>query len=219
MDLPILYTFRRCPYAMRARMALAYAGVDYELREVVLRDKPEAMLALSAKGTVPVLQLADQVIDESLDVMFWGLAQSDDSSWLSPHPVVQAQTDALIAQCEDDFKVWLDRYKYNNRQPAYTRDESRQQGERFLLELEQRLKRSSGAFIFGQLGLIDVAVMPFVRQFAFVDKAWFDQSDYPELRAWLDRMLQSELFQSVMHKYAKWVPGQPVVKFSTTLAI
>ena len=113
-DLPVLYSFRRCPYAIRARMALAVAGMAVELREVLLRDKPEAMLEVSAKGTVPVLQLPDGwVIDESLEVMDWALTQNDPEDWAD----TCADTEALIAYCDGPFKGWLDKYKYADRHP------------------------------------------------------------------------------------------------------
>lgn len=206
MTRPILYSFRRCPYAMRARMAVAKAGISYELREVLLRDKPAAMLDLSAKGTVPVLQVDDLVLDESLDIMLWALKQADPDGWLQ---CPDAAHD-LIRLCDDDFKVWLDRYKYNDREPDWTLAQTRGEGERFLAALEGQLA-AEGDWLYGRLGLADVAIFPFIRQFAFVDKGWFDQSEYERLKGWLASLLESKLFLKVMFKHKPWQPGQAPV--------
>ena len=208
-NLPILYSFRRCPYAMRARMALLYTSINVELREVVLRDKPPSMLAVSAKGTVPVLQLADgRVLDQSLDIMHWALADSDPRQWRRIE--FGEATDELIAHNDGEFKTALDRYKYWERFPAESQDYYRAQGELFLAQLESRL--SAKRYLFGeQITLADVALFPFVRQFAFVDKAWFDQSPYPKLRAWLDEHLASELFVRAMKKSPPWQDGDSLI--------
>ena len=181
--LPVLYTFRRCPYAIRARMALAYAGIKYELREVVLRDKPPSMLELSAKGTVPVLQLEGNVIDESLEVMDWALGLNDPDDWKAVDLRMQSE---LVSQCDDEFKHWLDRYKYADRYPERSAEYYRQQGEVFLQILEAQLASAdAGAYLFGSaVRFADVAIFPFVRQFAFVDKTWFDDAPYPLLQRW-----------------------------------
>ena len=211
MTLPILYTFRRCPYAMRTRMALAHAGINYEVREVVLRDKPPSMLELSPKGEVPVLLLEGEVIDESIDIMRWALPKQDE--WLDFTPEQLAAMDDLIARCESDFKLWLDRYKYADRHPEYTEEYSRGQGERFLSELEKRLQE--GNYLFGpRLSFADIALMPFVRQFAHVDLKWFESCDYTKLRQWLEELKASELFLSIMKKYPQWQEGDEVTLFS-----
>ena len=204
MSEPVLYTFRRCPYAMRARLALAAANIDFEVREVVLRDKPDHMLELSPKGTVPVLWVDDTVIDESIDIMRWALQQSDPENWLGEEAVLAEQL-ALTSRCESEFKVWLDRYKYNNRQQVYTEEQARNACEEFLQALEGRLQANSEeGFLFGPRSLADAAIAPFVRQFAFVDKAWFDQAPYPALQAWLAEFLDSARFKHVMQKYPQW---------------
>ena len=201
--LPILYSFRRCPYAIRARMALACAGIEVETREVFLKNKPPSMLEASAKGTVPVLVLPDgEVLDESYDVMRWALRQHDPENWLRPE--LEEETNALVKENDFNFKPKLDRYKYADRYPARTADEYRADGEHFLLRLQQRLLNQR--YLFGnEMTLADVAVFPFVRQFAHVDKAWFDQADYPDLQRWLESFLRSELFQQVMIKIPVWV--------------
>ena len=204
--MPILYSFRRCPYAIRARMALAYAGIEVELREVVLRDKPAAMLALSPKGTVPVLQLDETVLEESIDIFDWALGQHDPQTWIDPNTGSFAAVKALVAACDFEFKPALDYYKYADRHPEHSQLEYRQVCEEFLQTLEDRLsKNEEGGYLFGdQLGYADVAIFPFVRQFALVDKDWFDASPYPRLQQWLAALLGSELFESVMHKQPQW---------------
>lgn len=212
MPLPILYTFRRCPYAMRARMALAYAGINYEVREVVLRDKPPEMLQASAKGTVPVLLQEGKVIDESLDVMLWALNQRDTDGWLVDEREAQI---ALLERCEADFKPWLDRYKYADRHPEFAADASRAEASAYLITIETQLT-ATGAYLFGaNLSMADVGLLPFVRQFAHVDKVWFDKEPWPELQRWLQGFLQGELFQSVMQKYPRWQAGDAPTYFAT----
>jgi glutathione S-transferase len=205
-----MYSFRRCPYAMRARLALRYAGIQVELREVVLRDKPQHMLDVSPKGEVPVLLLDDgRVIDESLDIILWALEQNDQDDWqlknASSTPPVLEQMRDLIAQNDNVFKQHLDHYKYADRFPEHPLEYYRQQGEDFLAQLETRL--ASSPYLFAEhVSIADVSIFPFVRQFAFVDKHWFDNSHYTHLQNWLEGWLQSPLFLSVMKKYAQWKP-------------
>lgn len=200
--LPILYSFRRCPYAIRARMALHYAGIQVELREILLRDKPASMLAASTKGTVPVLLLPDGVVlDESYEVMRWALEQSDPDQWWDSSST--AEVDALIQQNDGSFKVCLDHYKYADRHPEHTMEHYRSQAEVFLTVLEKQLMAE--AYLFGsKVSIADVAIFPFIRQFAFVDKGWFDQAPYPKLQHWLSGFLVSEIFSSVMDKHKVW---------------
>ena len=190
----VLYSFRRCPYAMRARMALRYSGVPLSIVEVSLKAKPAEMLVASPKGTVPVLVCADgSVIEQSLDIMHWALARHDPDNWLQPGCA------ALIEDNDTRFKVLLDRYKYAIRYPEHPMEYYRAQGAEFLQRLEDVLARS--AYLAGPaLSLADVALAPFVRQFAHVDRDWFEQAPYPRLNAWLERFLASELFSSVMKK-------------------
>lgn len=196
MTRPILYSYRRCPYAMRARMALRYGGISVETREVVLGDKPRHMLAVSPKGTVPVLVLPDgKVIDESLDIMAWALAQQDPDGWLTDNRLFQE----LITENDSSFKRALDQYKYAARFPEQSAEVYRQQGERFLARLEALL--SEHAYLLSEkLTQADVAIFPFIRQFSMVDTDWFAETPYPHLRQWLAGLLASELFNAVMQK-------------------
>jgi|TARA_R110002072_G_scaffold136308_4_gene278722 glutathione S-transferase len=204
---PILYSFRRCPYAMRARMALAVAAQTCELREIVLRDKPVEMLAISPKGTVPVMQQPDgQVLEESLDVMLWALARQDPESWLCPEEESLPAMLALIDACERDFKAHLDRYKYASRYADADPAAERAAAAVFLHQLEARLVGKD--YLFGRRrSLADVALAPFVRQFANTDRAWFETQPWPGLAAWLDAFVSSALFTSVMVKLRPWRAG------------
>lgn len=199
---PILYSFRRCPYAMRARMALWVSGVRWQHREVVLRDKPAAMLEISPKGTVPVLQ-AERVIEESLEIMRWALERRDPQGWL------ERAGEDWIAHCDGPFKVALDRYKYDTRYGS-DREAEREVGAAWLRELDGRLRKDP--FLLGaEPGLCDVAIFPFVRQYANADRAWFDGQDWPHLARWLQGWLDSPSFVAIMVKQAQWRPGDPVV--------
>lgn len=205
---PVLYSFRRCPYAMRARLALAVSGSRCELREVKLSAKPEAMLEGSPKGTVPVLVLADgTVIDESLDIMHWSLTQSDPEGWL------ERDDPDLIASCDSKFKHALDRYKYPGRHNADPLDH-REHGLAFLRELDDRLAKS-GQLCGTRRGIADAAIMPFVRQFAAIDPGWFAAQTLPHLKPWLEGHLISALFAAVMGRFAPWSPGDAPVAFAS----
>lgn len=203
---PILYTFRRCPYAMRARLAIAVSGVSVEHREIALRNKPQAMLAISPKGTVPVLQLDDgRVIEQSLDIMLWALALNDPQQWLQGEKSLPDAAKVLIDTNDGPFKFWLDRYKYADRYPEYSAAHYRQQAEEFLQYLESSLGVQE--YLLGaRLSVADMAIFPFIRQFAAVDKAWFGASDYVRLQRWLDERLISNVFAEVMVKRDCWVP-------------
>lgn len=206
---PVLYSFRRCPFAIRARLALRLSDTRVALREVLLRDKPAALLYCSEKGTVPVLQLTEgEVIDESLDIMRWALALNDPEDCLlaARGAPIQREQLALIAHNDHRFKTVLDRYKYADRHPQHPPEVYRQQGEQFLAELDARL--GEHAFLMGDtLSLADMAILPFVRQFANVDRAWFDGTPYSSLQDWLEGLLSSALFDSVMKKYPVWCEG------------
>ena len=205
MSLPVLYSFRRCPYAMRARLALAVSGAAIRIREVVLRDKPAAMLAASPKGTVPVLVLPDgTVIDESLDIMHWALAGNDPENWLASEP---AGTAALIAECDGPFKHALDRYKYPDRYEGVDPLAQRAAGLAILQEWNARIADAGGHLLAPHRTHADMAIFPFVRQFAATDRDGFAAQDLPALQAWLAGHLASPLFKSVMTKHAQWQPG------------
>lgn len=205
-DLPVLYSFRRCPYAMRARMALIASDTRCELREVKLADKPEAMLAASPKGTVPVLVLPDgQVIDESLDIMRWALGRNDPENWLA------GDDPGLIELGDGPFKHHLDRYKYPVRyadEPGHDRIDHRGECLAILSDLNFRL--SGRAQLLGETrSFADIALFPFIRQFANTDRDWFDAQPIPDLQRWLEGHLASGLFAAAMGKFAPWKPGDP----------
>ena len=202
---PILYSFRRCPYAMRARLAILISEVEVEMREVILSNKPKELLDCSPKATVPVLQLADKtVIDESLDIMFWALNQFDPENWLVVNDVDKLETKKLIDVNDSEFKQYLDKYKYASRFPEMKMEAYRKQGENFINELEGRLNKTK--FLIGEsVSLADIAIFPFVRQFAYVDIEWFDSTKYTKLQIWLRTFLNSSLFESIMKKHPVWV--------------
>lgn len=243
MSLPVLYSFRRCPYAMRARLAIAASNQRCQLREVVLRDKPQALIEASPKATVPVVVLPDgQVLEESLDIMLWALRKNDPDDWLKPEQGNLADMLVLVDDCDRQFKRHLDRYKYPQRfadepapplagddvvelgsspsgpDPALEKGVAdgdavhrarslmhRTAGAQWLLGLELRLREH--AYLFGgRPALADMAIAPFVRQFAHVDKQWFDAQPWVSLRAWLEAWMASDIFTGVMSKYPKWTP-------------
>ena len=193
----VLYSFRRCPYAIRVRMALYCAGIVCEVVEVSLKQKPAALIALSAKATVPVLQTEKgDVLDESLSIMRWALLQNDPHNWLQFAD--QPANIALLQTNDADFKQWLDRYKYFERYPDQSQDDYRQEAVRCMLEpLEQRLEQD--VYLGGNAPcLTDVAIFPFIRQFAGVDPVWFGASPFQATRQWLERWLTSEVFTAVI---------------------
>jgi len=198
--LPILYSFRRCPYAMRARLALDASGIEVEHREILLRDKPQAMLDVSPKGTVPVLVLDDgRVIEESLDVMMWALEQNDPGHWLEGREISLD----LIAACDGEFKPHLDRYKYATRYEDADPLEHRTAASEFLTLLDRRLQTCRS--LTGDTDrLADFGIFPFVRQFANTDRDWFDAQSWAALKSWLDRHLGSDRFDRVMVKHPLW---------------
>ncbi|QUM89884.1 glutathione S-transferase [Moritella sp. 36] len=212
----VFYSFRRCPYAMRARLAIRYSQVEVELREVVLKDKPTSLLAYSPKGTVPVLVTNDkQIIDESRDIMQWALSQNDSNNWLRKNqPQLQKQITLLIDENDNEFKAILDKYKYADRHPEYTEAVYREQGCHFLNQLELLLALHSN-LIDEEISLADIAIFPFIRQFASVDKDWFSQSPFPKLRTWLTQHTSSPLFTDIMYKYPQWSAGDKAVYFAS----
>lgn len=204
-QLPILYSFRRCPYAMRARLALDYSAVVVEHREILLKNKPAAMLAASPKGTVPVLVLdEDRVIDESRDLMMWALKSADPQGWYFERPVAEQHTiESWINRNDDEFKPWLDKYKYSVGYPEHSETYYRQQAEAFIADLDRTL--TVHRYLLGpEETLADNALFPFVRQFAHVDKAWFDASQYDAVKAWLNSFLTGDRFVRIMQKYPLW---------------
>ncbi|MDG1118644.1 MAG: glutathione S-transferase [Flavimaricola sp.] len=202
---PILYSFRRCPYAMRARLALAVSGQLVELREVSLKAKHPAFLAASASGTVPCLVTEEATLDESLDIMIWALQKNDPEGWLT---MPQAGRD-WISRADGPFKQALDRTKYATRYADADPAEERVKAAGFLADLEAQLSD----WIFDRPTLADFAILPFVRQFAFIDKTWFDAQPWPRLQAWLERFLSSDQFDRIMPKYPIWDEADEAILF------
>ena len=193
-------------------MALYSTGIRVELREVILKEMPAALLACSPKGTVPVLVLSDgTVVDESRDIMMWALSRCDPDGWLPAGAVRRREADALLEENDGAFKAALDRYKYAVRYPEHPPEHYRAQCERFLLLLEGRL--AENPYLLGERpGIADIGIFPFIRQFAFVDRPWFDAAPYPRLQHWLAGFLEADLFTGVMHKYPQWHEGdEPLV--------
>lgn len=207
-DTPVLYNFRRCPYAMRARLALLSAGIPVEVREIILRDKPAHMLEISPKGTVPVLWLGDSVIDESRDIMNWALAQNDPAGWLN----MPQEGIAWINTIEGPFKSALDRYKYATRFVDVDSRTERDIARDILKTVDTQLRQHS--WLFGDTPcLADMATITFVRQFANVDRAWFDAEPWDGVKRWLEQFLDSQLFADIMTKYPLWQPGADLEMF------
>ena len=209
---PVLYSFRRCPYAMRARLALYASGIAIELREVALRNKPESMLSASPKGSVPVLVLPEgQVIDESWEIMLWALHQHDPDGWLGENDAHAEAARQLIIENDTNFKDNLDRYKYPDRYPEHAPMDYRTEAELFLRRLEIRL-RATPWLLGDNLSVADAAIFPFIRQFAAVDRNWLAQTPYASLRGWLKNIFGSVYFNAVMQKYPPWQPGDlPII--------
>ena len=208
---PRLYSFRRCPYAMRARLGLLFAGLQVELREITLKNKPPQMLVISPKGTVPVLQLLNgTVIEESREITTWALTQQDTQGLLAAQTLPQAN--ALIDKNDNEFKHWLDRYKYADRHLEMSQAEYRQRGEAFLQILEELLIKNP--YLLGEsITIADIGIMPFVRQFAHVNRKVFYDLPYPNLQRWLQDWLNHPLFLQAMTKFAPWQEKDDVVVF------
>jgi len=226
---PVLYSYRRCPYAMRARMAIAYSGIQVEQREIVFWDKPVQMLDASPKGTVPVLILSDgKVIDESRDIMLWALNDMQQKSnadhtqkggikaWLfNENSLFEKVLNDWIDLCDNEFKRHLDHYKYADRFPEQSKESYREQGCEFLTRIENQLEENSQSGNHAEIGLIenrvsmaDIALFPFVRQFVNVDKEWFSETDYVYVKRWLKQNLESKWFTAIMKNRPVWQIGQ-----------
>lgn len=196
--LPVLYSYRRCPYAMRARMALKIAEIEVEIREISLRNKPRHMLQISTKGTVPVLLLPDgDVIDESLAIMLFALQ----AHAMGANIHADARAYDLVLENDSSFKRALDAYKYPERNKNKTQEQHRADGEVFLQKLENLLQKDT-FLLGGEVGIADIAIFPFIRQFAAVNPAWFEKAPYSTLKKWLSDWINSDLFTSVMQKHA-----------------
>ena len=212
MDRPILYSFKRCPYAMRARMALKLANINCEIREVRLNNKPKHMLEASPKGTVPVFILKDQIIDESIEIINWAVSKgslfkdniSDEEILLS---------EGLIDIFDDKFKHHLDRYKYSTRYEDVDVAEHRNECMKILIALEGML--SEDGWFFGEkVNKLDISILPFIRQFRIANPEWFDQQiEIKNIKRLLNNFLESSLFKDVMFNYKVWEEGKEPVYF------
>ena len=203
---PILYSFRRCPYAIRARMVLSYMEVSVELREVLLNERPQSLYKISSKGTVPVLLLNDgKVLDESLDIMRWAMKQGEQKLYEDK----LNEQNQLIKYNDTKFKYWLDKYKYHVRYLEHSRDYYQRKCSKTLAEYDMMLR--GNAYLMGdRIRLADIAIFPFIRQCANVDQNWFNNK-YPNLNQWLEIWKQSRLFKSVMMKYNQWRLGDKLL--------
>mgnify|MGYP001812142825 CR=1 FL=1 len=213
MTRPVFYSFRRCPYAMRARLALLSTGTQVELREVLLRDKAPEFLAASPSATVPTLVAADgTVLDESLDIMLWALDRNDPEGWLTPGGGSLPGMLALVEDMDGAFKTHLDRYKYATRYDDCDPVAERTVAANILHGLEAQLQDTG--WLFGaRAGLADMAILPFIRQFANVDRGWFDGADWPAVKRWLQRFESSDRFAAIMPRYRQWHAGDPETVF------
>ena len=206
-DIPILYSFRRCPYAIRARLALLAAQQTVELREIVLRNKPEEFLNASPTKTVPCLVLKNEIIDESLDIMIWALKIKDPNNLLK----MPDNGYEMIEIIDNKFKDLLDKTKYSTRYENEDVDKNRKCAVDILINLEENMR---GKYLFSDKpSLCDIAIFPFVRQFAFIDKAFFDNLGWRKLGIWLDSFLESRPFIECQHKFKQWYPTDLEVYF------
>lgn len=221
-EAPILYSFRRCPYAMRARMALAGSQQRVRLREIILRDKPSEMIAASPKATVPVMVFENgSILEESLDIALWALKQADPQNWLPDHKETKSAIFAFLEEMDGPFKHHLDHTKYVSR---YAEDEEQQTYEtkhreaalEILTGIEERLIKSE--YLFGpKATLADIATFPFVRQFANTDLDWWNAQPIPHVQNWLHQWIESPLFLSIMEKYPIWKTSHQEVNFPKKL--
>ena len=207
LNTPILYSFRRCPYCMRVHMALKYARLKIILREVELSDLPSEALAVSPHATVPSLVISEnEYMDESWDIVKWATQQSDPENWLGENNEYLKDAEMLVETNDYSFKDDLDHYKYADRFPEQAMEYYRQRGEEFLEELNEMLEQNN--FLLAEhITIADIAVFPFIRQFAMVDKGWFDKAPYPQLQRWLDFILETEWFSEAFKKHETWQPG------------
>ncbi len=216
MPLPILYSLRQCPYAMRARMGLLLAKQSVILRDIVMKNIPTQMLAASPKGKVPVLVFNDSsVIDESLDIMLWALKQNDPNNLLYKHePDALENMLSLISRNDNEFVDALKKYKAAARYHDNNIESARNQCESFISHLEENL--TNHHYIMGEsLSLVDYAILPFIRQFSRVDRKWYTHAPYPKLRQWLEKHYQDPIFAKTMTQYSQWLDSNAVVIFGS----
>lgn len=196
---PYLFSYRRCPYAMRARMALVESKIEFDVYEISLRNKPQEMLSISPKGTVPVLIVNELVLDESLEIMKWAYKNSKSKQLNVLESEKQTTANKLIEINDGKFKDFLDCYKYFERYPNKSKQEHRENCYFFLDILEKRLKDTL-FLINDERTFADISIFPFIRQFMNVDKGWFDESEYIKIKKWLTLLVESDLFEKIMVK-------------------
>ena len=204
---PILYTFRRCPYAMRARFAIRSSKIIVEVREIKLQEKPSEFLKSSPKGTVPVLITnSGEVLEESLDIIYWALNKNDPHKWLAKGKLEIQDIIKLLDDLENKFKPNLDKYKYPSRFSGVDKYLHRDKNLCFLKKLNSYLENNK-SLNCEHLSLLDYAIFPFVRQFRNVDPDWFDKLNFIFLNKWINQIIDSKDFSSIMKKFKKWEPN------------
>jgi len=218
--LPVLYSLRNCPYAIRARMAIYVSGQAVQLRDIALSDKPAHMLQVSPKGTVPVLMLQnDKVLEQSLEIMMWAFGQSDPNNYLMSHcPNSRAEMLRLVDLFDTEFKLCLEKYRSAKRYHDESVLAHRLACEHYLQVLEQKLSQHP-YLMSDNPSLADLAIVPFIRQLARVERQWYLQSPYPNIRAWLNGYLQSLMFSKVMTKYSLWLAEESLIVFSADMPV
>ena len=223
MNIPILYTFRRCPFAIRARSALYFSKTKFEIREVLLSKKPPQMIEASQKGTVPILVLKDLVFDESFDIVVWSLNNNDELNLLNPYKENKKNTIRLISKIDNEFKYHLDRYKYSSR---YENDHDflgklkhRNIALSFLNEIEEVLKENTYLYQ-NKISILDLCIFPLIRQFKIADIEWFRNNQrLKNINSWLEGILNEDFFKIIMRKYKPWESSKAPEYFSYDLEI
>ena len=225
MATPILYTFRRCPFAIRARAALYFSTTKVEIREVVLKNKPIDMLKASKKGTVPILVLKNKVLDERIEIIIWALKNYDALNLLNPYEKDKKNTLNIISKIDNEFKYHLDRYKYSSR---FKEDidfkgkyEHRKLAEIYLNEIEDILSKKKYTYLYeNKISIIDLCIFPLVRQFKITDEDWFNNNaKLINLNKWLNRIINLDFFNEIMKKYKPWKKNNSPEFFPSNLKI
>ena len=222
-DIAILYSFRRCPFAMRARAAIYFSKIKVELREVLLRDKPSEMLDLSAKGTVPILKLGENILDESIDIMLWALNINDSADLLCPYREQKSFVLDTIKIFDQEFKYHLDRYKYSSRhlneRDFLSREEHRNEGIKHLRNLQNILEKNNSKYLYkNKISFIDLALFPLIRQYKIADISFFNENiDIKLVNMWLENLINTIFFKNIMYKYAVWNSDANPVYFENSL--
>ena len=222
-DKAILYSFRRCPFAMRARAAIYFSKIKVELREVLLRDKPSEMLDISSKGTVPVLELEENILDESIDIMLWALNINDSKDLLCPYREQRSFVLDTINTFDQEFKYHLDRYKYSsryiNKKGFLFKEEHRNKGIKYLKTLQNILEKNNYKFLYkNKISFLDIAIFPLIRQYKIVDISFFNENNEIKLvNIWLENIINTIFFKDIMYKYEVWNPGDNPIYFENSL--